>query len=527
MITREDYHLEKNMELIIRADASPRIGTGHVMRCLALAQAWQSSRGTVRFISCCQSHTLRDLILEHGFELIEIDRPYPHKSDLPATNKVIDSISSNTESDSPWVVLDGYHFDPLYQKTIHDTGARVIVIDDYVANSSYHADILLNQNITANAQAYSCDSETLLLLGTKYVLLREEFLRRKKKGPLARKTAKKILVTLGGSDPDNVTLKVVRALKQLDIEAVEAKIVVGPASLYLSSVREEVEKGRYPGSISLIHNADMPDLMNWADIALCGGGITCLELVFMGVPCLVFTLAENQKNIGAGLQAAGAAIDLGWPEQIDVGRLAKDIKKLMMNSDLQKKMSTAAENLVDGQGAQRVAFLMAWLSQEKDAQGVNIREARLEDCEQIWLLSNSTGVRENSFNPEPIELESHITWYEKKLASADVAFYVSDLQGVLGGQVRYDKIKDAAEISFSVAPAFRGRGMGKTLIRDTIGQACERLNVGRVFGLVREFNHASIHTFLGSGFQRVCEQEINNCKCIRFERSWSRDYTEA
>jgi len=471
---------------------------------------------------------LRDLILEHGFELIEIDRPYPHESDLPATNKVIDSISSNTESYSPWVVLDGYHFDPLYQKSINDTGARVIVIDDYIVHSSYHADILLNQNITARDLVYSCDPETLVLLGPEYVLLREEFLRRKKKSPLARKTAKKILVTLGGSDPDNVTLKVVKALSQLDIQDLEIKIVMGPASRHFSIVKNEVEKIRsYPGQFSIVRNGDMPELMAWADIAVCAGGITCWELAFMGVPFLVFTLAENQRDIGLALQDAGAARDLGWPGQADVIELSKEIGKVMVDTDLRKSMSSAAENLVDGQGAQRVAFLMAWLSQEKDAQGVNIREAQLEDCEQIWLLSNSTGVRENSFNPEPIELESHITWYEKKLASADVAFYVYDLQGVLGGQVRYDKIKDAAEISFSVAPAFRGRGMGKTLIRDTIGQACERLNVDRVFGLVREFNHASIHTFLGLGFQRVCEQEINNCKCIRFERSWSRDYTEA
>ena len=134
MINNKNYQIKNSLDLIIRADADSRMGTGHIMRCLALAQAWKSVGGRVRFISSCKSRTVNLLLLEKGFELIEIEAPHPERSDLATTLQVIEAVSSATENGSPWVALDGYHFDPLYQKSVRDAGARVIVIDDYVAS---------------------------------------------------------------------------------------------------------------------------------------------------------------------------------------------------------------------------------------------------------------------------------------------------------------------------------------------------------------------------------------------------------
>jgi UDP-2,4-diacetamido-2,4,6-trideoxy-beta-L-altropyranose hydrolase len=499
------------MNLIIRADASREIGTGHVMRSLALAQAWQAIGGRVRFLSRCESDALQALLREKGFGIIEIDGPHPGKSDLATILQVIEEISSGAETGSPWVALDGYHFDPSFQKAVRDAGARLLVVDDYNPHSMYHTDILLYRIITA--------------VGTKYALLREEFLQRKGKSSPPLETVKKVLVTLGGSDPDNSALKVVSALKQVDIRGLEVKVVMGAANPHFREIQEEIERGCPTGTFRTVSNGDMPELMDWADVAVSAAGITCWELAFMGVPFLAFTLAENQRNIGPRLQHAGAAIDLGWPEHVEVAWLSKKIEDLLADGDVRRKMSSIARGLVDGQGAKRVVSIMEWLSEGKDAAGLSIREALPEDCGQVWLLSNNRGVRENSFNSEPISFENHILWYKEKLVSPDVAFYVSDLHGVVGGQVRYDRKNDAAEISFSVAPAFRGRGLGKALIKDTIGQACNKLMVDRVFGLVKGFNHASIRAFLALGFQRIRDQEVNNCKCILFEVRRSPDHT--
>jgi len=516
------------MNLLIRADASKEIGTGHLMRSVALAQAWRGTRGGVSFMCHCESDALQKRILAEGFGLTVIKRPHPDPSDLETTLSFLKKLHPEDGPGSPWLVLDGYHFDPIYQKASRDAGFKVLVIDDYNHQSHYHADILLNQNIMAESLEYRCDPDTVLLLGTKYALLRDEFLAQEGKRHEAPGIARKILVTLGGADPHNVMLEVVQALKLLDIKGLEVKIVVGPANPHSGEIEEEIQKDQRTAlAFQIVRNVDMPELMTWADVAVSAGGITSWELAFMGVPFLAFTLAENQRDIGPKLQDAGAAIDLGWPDQVDIAQLSGALDGLLVDPDRRRKMSSRAKKLVDGQGAKRVASLMAWLSTGGEDMEVTIREASPEDCKQTWLLSNDREVRENSFNTEPIVFENHILWYKEKLASPDTAFYVLDVHGVIGGQIRYGRKGNAAEINYSVAPAFRGKGLGKALIESTIDQACNRLRVDRVLGIVKNFNNASIRTFLNAGFKKVRDENIHNLDCSIFERSRSQDERHA
>ena len=511
------------MNLLIRADASTEIGTGHVMRSLALAQAWRGTGGGVSFVCHCESDALQKRILDEGFGLTEIKRPHPDPCDLEKVLGFLRKAGPGDGSGSPWLVLDGYHFDPAYQKASRDAGFKVLVIDDYNHQTHYHADILLNQNIKAESFEYMCDQDTLLLLGTKYALIRNEFLRREKKIQEFPMVARKVLVTLGGADPDNIVLKVVQALKLLDIKGLEVKIVVGPANPHLEQIEKEIQGvGSLPQGFQIVQNGDMPGLMAWADIAVSAGGITCWELAFMGVPFLILVLAENQRDIAQRLEDAGAAIDIGWANKRNISELSEDLEGLLYNADQRRKMSSRANKLVDGQGTSRVSSLMAWLSTGGGGRELTMREASLEDCWQIWFLSNDRKVRESSFNTEPIVFEDHILWYKEKLASSDTAFYVLDVHGVIGGQIRYGRKGDAAEINYSVAPAFRGKGLGVTLIESTIYQACNKLKVDRVLAIVKNFNNASIWTFLNVGFKKVRDEKIHNLDCSIFERGLSR-----
>jgi spore coat polysaccharide biosynthesis predicted glycosyltransferase SpsG len=131
--------------LFIRADATTEIGTGHIMRCIALAQAWQAHGGEVTFLSHCQSTALRERIIEEGFSFISIDHPHPHPDDLSQTINYVQHLSPFPFPLShAWLVLDGYHFTPDYQKAIRDAGIHLLVIDDMNHLPHYHADILLN-----------------------------------------------------------------------------------------------------------------------------------------------------------------------------------------------------------------------------------------------------------------------------------------------------------------------------------------------------------------------------------------------
>lgn len=511
------------MNLVIRADASTEIGTGHVMRSLALAQAWRGTGGGVSFVCHCESDALKKRILDEGFGLIEIRRPHPDPCDLEKVLGFLRKTGPGEESGSPWLVLDGYHFDPAYQKASRDAGFKVLVIDDYNHQTHYHADILLNQNIKAESLEYICDQDTVFLLGTKYALIRNEFLRREKKIQEFPMVASKVLVTLGGADPDNLMLKVLQALKLLDIRGLEVKIVVGPANRHLEQIEKEIQGVRsLSQGFQIVQNGDMPSLIAWADMAVSAGGITCWELAFMGVPFLVLVMAENQRDIAQRLEDAGAAIDIGWANQRNISEISKSLESLLYNADQRRKMSSRANKLVDGRGTSRVFSLMAWLSADRRGRDLTMREALLEDCRQLWLLSNDRKVRESSFHAEPIVFEDHIRWYEEKLASSDTAFYVLDIHGVIGGQIRYGRKGDTAEISYSVAPAFRGKGLGEKLIESTISGACNKLKVDRVLAIVKNFNNASIRTFLNAGFKKVRNERIHNLDCSILERGLSR-----
>ena len=121
--------------LIIRADATVKIGTGHVMRCIALAQAWQGCGGKVTFLRYCDSIPLKERIRNEGFEFIAIKKPHPDPSYLNQTLTVL--TNKTTQTNSIWVVIDGYHFTPKYQKAIRDAG-KTFSIEDVLAVMDDH-----------------------------------------------------------------------------------------------------------------------------------------------------------------------------------------------------------------------------------------------------------------------------------------------------------------------------------------------------------------------------------------------------
>jgi UDP-2,4-diacetamido-2,4,6-trideoxy-beta-L-altropyranose hydrolase len=333
--------------LLIRADGGPRLGSGHVMRCLALAQAWLGLGGTATFLSCCENPGLRQRIESAGVGFVPLDAPHPHSRDLSATRA----------AGASWIVLDGYHFGPAYQEALRMAGHRLLVIDDYAHLPRYHADVLLNQNIAAPSLTYACDTATVRLLGIEYALLRPEFLAWGDWRRSVPEQARRVLVTMGGADPENVTLKIIHALWQLRLPSMEVKIVVGPANPHLEALRAATRAARHPMEL-MTDVADMPPLMAWADVALSAGGSTCWELAFMGLPSFLLTLAENQAGIPRALDARGAAIDLGWHTQVSEAGVATALAELIHDPARRREMIERGREIIDGAGAGRVAAIL-------------------------------------------------------------------------------------------------------------------------------------------------------------------------
>lgn len=342
------------MHLYIRADADAKIGTGHIMRCTALAQAWQDHGGEVTFISRCESDALRERIQSEGFRYIAFDKACPDSYDLKNTLAILKSESTDQKH---WLVLDGYHFTSEYQKSIRDKGFRLLVIDDMNHLPHYHADILLNQNIHAPNLKYRCDEDTTLLLGTRYVLLRREFLKYRDFKRQIPDRARNILVTLGGADPDNVTLKVIDALKLFEDPKIEVKIVIGPVNSYRDILLQALSSAHFVYDL-ITSPPNIPELMVWANLAISAGGSTCWELAFMGVPFLTVVLAENQEDIAKELEEAKAALNCGWVHMLSEKQLLNCFEEMMTGRSARASYSAKGRQLVDGLGAGRVIECM-------------------------------------------------------------------------------------------------------------------------------------------------------------------------
>lgn len=343
--------------LIIRTDSTSRIGTGHIMRCIALGQAWKRKLGSVLFVSHCKNKELKRRILKEGFGFVSVEQPHPDPADLKQILGLLQDVPSSDRKS--WLVLDGYHFGPDYQRSVRKGEHRLLVIDDYNHLPRYHADILLNQNIRANRFQYACDLGTVLLLGTEYALLRREFLAWKDHKCNVPSVSRKVLVTLGGMAPDNIMFKVANALNLIDIQDLEVNIVVGSGNFHLKKVEKESQRDRTNGhTFRIVRNGDMPKLMAWTEAAISAGGSTCWELSFMGVPFLVGVLTENQKDIADGLAEASAAVNCGWFNDLSTKRLLTCIEEMIFDRDTREQCIKNAKKLVDGKGGSRVVACM-------------------------------------------------------------------------------------------------------------------------------------------------------------------------
>ncbi|MDR3400888.1 MAG: UDP-2,4-diacetamido-2,4,6-trideoxy-beta-L-altropyranose hydrolase [Chthoniobacter sp.] len=339
---------------MVRADASPAIGTGHVMRSLALAQSWCGSRdpGTAvkraAFLMSSTTAAIDERLRTVGMTLARLEAPLGTRAEVEET------IRFAREAGAGWVVLDGYHFLPDMQGALRAAGLRVLCIDDNGDAADYQADVILNHNFHARAELYPHRSATTrLLLGPGYALLRPEFTAAwptRRTPPVARK----LLVTLGGADPANATQMVLAALQELPIEGLEVVVVVGGSNLRQKEL-EQLAAG-IGAHIRVVHDApNMAELMAWADLAVATASVTTLELACMGLPALLMVLAENQRLIAEYLHEQGLARYLGWHHELNPVRLREAIFALAGDPKTRDNMSARGRSLVDGRGAGRVA----------------------------------------------------------------------------------------------------------------------------------------------------------------------------
>jgi len=338
--------------LLVRADATIAMGTGHVMRCLALAQAWQDAGGRAIFAMADAPLPLRERLLAEKMDIAPIEASPGGGDDARETAELAGRCAAS------WVVVDGYHFGAAYQAGLKETGLSLLWIDDGGESECYAADIVLNQNVHAERSLYSKHaSYTQILLGSRYVMLRREFARwrewKREIAPIARK----VLVTMGGSDPDNITSLVVKALRLVKVQGLEAIVVAGSSNPYFESLQQMAAQSG--GVVRLQRTtSNMPELMAWADLAVIAAGGTLWELLYMG--CCVLSYARNpvQGRVISDLQRDGLVQNLGDPRNFDEAVLAAAMTKLASSTEDRSRACLLSRQTIDGKGAARICELL-------------------------------------------------------------------------------------------------------------------------------------------------------------------------
>jgi UDP-2,4-diacetamido-2,4,6-trideoxy-beta-L-altropyranose hydrolase len=313
------------------------------MRCLALAQALLDAGHDVIFAMSNPPNALVSRLRSEGIALARVDRD-------PSSTATI-----ARDLDATWVVVDGYHFDVSYMRTLAGPWQRLL-IDDTGLGASHDAELVLNQNLHAQPALYA-GAPGRLLLGPSNVLLRREF---RIAPPLDRRfgPVERILVTLGGSDPSNTTPRILDALACAALPAeVTIDCIVGGVNAHGDQIARLV--ARSPLRLEVSHDVrDMSERMARADLAISSGGATVWELAALGVPTLVGTTAPVEERLAEGLVCHGLFEVLGPLTQIGISELASRIVALASDPERRCRLSQRALTLVDRRGAERVVRAM-------------------------------------------------------------------------------------------------------------------------------------------------------------------------
>jgi UDP-2,4-diacetamido-2,4,6-trideoxy-beta-L-altropyranose hydrolase len=352
--------------LVVRADAGLKIGTGHVMRCLALAQSWRAGGGKVIFALAQSTPALDYLLRSEKIDVVAIEGVPGSGEDARDAIRIADGCNAD------WFVVDGYHFDAAYQKQLQSF-RPLLTIDDNGLLAYHAADLLLNQNAHACAPMYtSCSPNTKLLLGPRYALLRDEFADYRDWVREIPDRGSHLLLTMGGSDASNFVPRILPLLAEPRADELQIRVIVGGSAENAGAVDDIAAEfsgrdfsgrsspGRdFPTRIEVLRDVrNMAPLMAWADLAISGAGTTCWEMCAMGLPAILVVVAENQRFIAEQLAALGAAENAGPADQVDCAALADLCHELLASKDRRASLSQNAKQVVDGRGRERVLDMM-------------------------------------------------------------------------------------------------------------------------------------------------------------------------
>lgn len=321
------------MRIAFRADSGYAIGAGHIMRCMNLARL-----GDI-FICRDYDGNMGEYISEKGIKVFYI------KKDIEAVSEAKECIEILSETGISTIFTDSYTIGNDFYRTIRNGGIKSIAMDD-LAEINIDADMIVNHNPYAYEEMYSGKSNAEILAGTTYTMIRKEISHRAPE-TIIKRGIENILVTLGGSDPENITGRIA---EKFDNTEFNVKLILGRSNKNIEILEKKYKESR---NIAVCVNvSDMREQMEESDFIICAGGTTLWEVLYLGVPFGVVQIADNQKLSAEYVVKNSLGLFLGNQDNINVENIEKRIKEYSFEDRI--KNSMRGRKIFDGAGEERI-----------------------------------------------------------------------------------------------------------------------------------------------------------------------------
>jgi UDP-2,4-diacetamido-2,4,6-trideoxy-beta-L-altropyranose hydrolase len=511
------------MRIVFRTDSSTIIGTGHVMRCLALADKLKTSGTDIHFV--CREHpgNLSDLICARpGVDIHRLPAT-PHapiisghselgrldhsdwlgadwKDDAVQTAAALSSMSEPVD----WLVIDHYAIDAQWEAALRPQAHYIMAIDD-LADRHHDCDVLLDQNFHHNLdKRYDSliPSRCLRLLGPSYALLRPQFSEERAKPRTRDGSVRRVLIFFGGIDASNETSKALHAIKAMGASSFYVDVILGPTCPHTNRIRALC---RDMFGVHLhINPGNVAELMSNADLAIGAIGATTWERCSVGLPTIMISQAMNQESSARALSDSGFSIYLGDSESVTVEMIAEAIAGLMRAPERVRALANACLELTDGNGVDRVMRAL-------DTIPITLRPAQTEDCESLYKWRNAEQTLRYSHSTDTISPDTHKKWFHDTLKNPNRILFVGERDEQPIGVLRYDCQSVYCTVSVYLVPGQDGHGYGSRLLQ--AGHQWlqnHRREIKEVRAEILAANRASIAAFLQVGYRRQADIYIKN-----------------
>jgi len=502
------------VRILFRTDANAQIGTGHLMRCLALADGLRAEGAECTFL--CRSNglgALAERIVAGGHTLAVLpeseltdfnegqERTTQHKCLVGGWRNDVDSCLKVLEGYpvADWLVVDHYAIDSDWEIAMQFAAKRIMVIDD-LADRSHQCDVLLDQNVLSEMDSRYREfvpEKCEFLLGPKFALLRTDF-----SLPLSHSLDighgfpdLRLFIMFGGSDPQNLTLRAVMALVRIGWEGT-VDVVVG--SLYQNAKEISDLLESLPNAHLHVQANNIADLIRSAGLAIGSPGVASWERCACALPTIALSAAENQLRLGETLGLLGAHWYLGLADEVSDAQLDAALLAWGNNSIARKCMRDIAKKVCDGKGVHRVV-------QRLVSSSVVLRPARESDASMLYLWRNDERTRRFFFNASSIEFGAHLAWFGKTLNSSESQLLIACRSpDTPVACVRIDYFAERAKLSIYVDPDLHGNGLGKISLDLAIQWLRNKLSDVKIAEAdVMVDNTASNKAFQAAGFREM------------------------